>query len=194
MIRKVQRNQTQMWKAYFEANRKHILMMLLLFVFGGIFGFIYEELFYLIDLGYLVKRGITFGPWIPIYGFGAIVISLTTSYWKKQPWMVFLIAVVVSGLLEFGTGFVLLHIFHTRLWDYNVEIWNWCNIGGFVCLRSVIFFGISALFLQYIVKPLFKWLFVQINEFYITIAAVGLVVIFWLDIVLSLLYRAFTLK
>ena len=48
-------------------------MLLLVFAFGGIFGFIYEEIFYRFDLGEWVKRGTTFGPWIPIYGFGGII-------------------------------------------------------------------------------------------------------------------------
>ena len=53
-----------------------IKLAFLVFVFSGFFGFIYEEIFYRIDLGYFVKRGTTFGPWIPIYGFGSIFISL----------------------------------------------------------------------------------------------------------------------
>ena len=59
--------------------RDECLFILLVFSFGGIFGFLYEELFYYIDLGYLVKRGTTFGPWIPIYGVGAVLIVLSTS-------------------------------------------------------------------------------------------------------------------
>ena len=60
-------------------------LLLLIFVFGGFFGFLYEELFYLIDLGYLVKRGTTFGPWIPIYGFGALFIVLITTRFNQIP-------------------------------------------------------------------------------------------------------------
>ena len=51
-----------------ELKEKYIPRILLVFVIGGIFGFIYEEIFYRIDLGYFVKRGTTYGPWIPIYG------------------------------------------------------------------------------------------------------------------------------
>ena len=38
------------------------LLLLMVFTTGGIFGFIYELLFYRIDLGHFVKRGITFPP------------------------------------------------------------------------------------------------------------------------------------
>ena len=53
------------------------MIMVLIFTFGGIFGFIYETFFYRIDLGYFVKRGTTYGPWIPIYGFGRSIHNIT---------------------------------------------------------------------------------------------------------------------
>ena len=46
--------------------RSRFPILMLIFTFGGIFGFIYEEIFYRFDLGEWVKRGTTFGPWIPI--------------------------------------------------------------------------------------------------------------------------------
>ncbi len=130
-------------------------LLMLIFSFGGIFGFIYELFFYRIDLGEWVKRGTTFGPWIPIYGFGAVLILLLTRRVKDRPLIVFLLATVLSGLVELATGYVLFHFFGVRLWDYNVEIWNWGNIGGYVCARSVLFFGVSGLFLRFLIVPLF---------------------------------------
>ena len=55
---------------------------------------------------------------------------------------------------EFIVGYLLLHISHIRLWDYNTEILNYGNIGGYICLRSVLFFGLSGVFLMNIVLPL----------------------------------------
>jgi len=138
------------------ARRRALYILLLIFVFGGVFGFLYEEFFYYIDLGHLVKRGSTFGPWIQIYGFGAVFITLTTTKARSKPWLVFLISGVVCGILEYATGYVFDHCFHIRSWDYNVEIWNWGNIDGYVCARSVLFFAVSGLFLQYAVRPLLE--------------------------------------
>ena len=64
-------------KQYGFDKTTKILIILLIFTFGGIFGFIYETFFYRIDLGYFVKRGTTFGPWIPIYGFGRCIYNIT---------------------------------------------------------------------------------------------------------------------
>jgi uncharacterized membrane protein len=136
-------------------SKKSIISIIcLLFVIGGIFGFIYEELFYKIDLGYFVKRGSTFGPWIPIYGYGSLLIVLM-SYWaRKKSWLVFLLNCLVTGILELGTGFVLDKYFNLRLWNYNEEIWNWGNYNGYICIRSVLFFGVSSLLLIYAILPL----------------------------------------
>ena len=130
-------------KAYL---RSRFPMLMLVFAFGGVFGFIYEAIFYRFDLGEWVKRGTTFGPWIPIYGFGALIILGLTFKFRKNPLLVFLFATIASGVLELVTGWVILKFFGVRLWDYNTEILNWGNINGFVCLRSVLFFGIDLFF------------------------------------------------
>ena len=165
-------------------NINYIYLLLLIFVFGGIFGFIYEEIFYRIDLGYFVKRGTTFGPWIPIYGFGGLFITLLVYRFRKNPVVVFLLSCLITGLLEFLTGYFCYHVLGIRLWDYNNEILNFGNIGGYVCLRSVLFFGVSAVLLVYIFIPIFKYI---IKNILVKRTAFVLCSLFVLDIVLSLI-------
>ncbi len=149
----------------YEMNLKDIgILLLAVMVCSAIFGFIYEELFYRIDLGVFVKRGTTLGPWIPIYGFGGLLIALFAYKLKHDPFYVFFLSSLLSGVVEFGTGYVLDKFFSTRLWDYNIEIWNWGNIGGYICARSVIFFGLSGLFLVYFLIPTLKKLKQKITE------------------------------
>lgn len=137
-------------------KRNVIYFIMLIFLFGGVVGFIYEVLFYRIDMGYFMKRGTTMGPWIPIYGFGSVFILLTTEKVKSRPLAVFAVAAAISGILEFVTGYILFHYAGgLRLWDYNVEIWNWFNIGGYVCFRSVLVFGAAGVMLQYAARPVF---------------------------------------
>ena len=165
------------------------MILLLVFVFSGFFGYIYEVLFYRIDLGYFVNRGTTFGPWIPIYGFGGIFIALTTRKIFKKPIVVFLVTCIVTGLLEFLTGYVFFHFWGVRLWDYNTEIWNLGNIGGYICLRSVLFFGISGLFLVYGMLPIFRNIASHISKKILTIIAVLPSLICVTDIVISMIVR-----
>lgn len=117
----------------------------LLTVMGAFIGWNYEMIFYRIDLGYFIKRGHGFGPWLPIYAFGALGLSLIVHKRKLHPAVIFLLSMIGSGILEYVTGWTLYHFMGVRLWDYNVEIWNWGNIDGFVCARSVLLFGLFGM-------------------------------------------------
>ncbi len=144
--------------------KQTVYIILLAMILSGVFGFIYETIFYKIDLGYFVKRGSTFGPWIPIYAFGSLFILVTSYRVKKYPVLVFLISCVVTGTLEYITGLVFYEFWRLRLWDYNTEIWNWGNINGYICFRSILFFGISSLFLVYILTPILLKVFNKVSE------------------------------
>ncbi len=161
-----------------------IYILILIMVISSFLGFIYETIFYRIDLGYFVKRGSTFGPWIPIYAFGGLFITLFSYRFRKTPLLVFIINCVVTGILEYGTGFVLYEFMGIRLWDYNTEIWNWGNINGYICLRSILFFGISSLFLIYVIIPMLKKVAIKISEKALRNVSLGLGLLFLLDVVL----------
>ncbi len=131
-----------------------LYLMAAVIAISGIIGFIYEEIFYRIDLKKWVKRGSTYGPWIPIYGVGGLLLALIVYHFRAHWIVVFLLSVVITGAIEWFGGWLILKLTGQRLWDYNTEIWNWGNIGGFVCLRSVIIFGIGGLALVYLVFPI----------------------------------------
>lgn len=161
-----------------------INILLLIMIFSGIFGFIYETIFYKIELGYFVKRGSTFGPWIPIYAFGGLFITLFSYKFRKKTLLVLIINCIVTGILEYSTGYVLYEFFGKRLWDYNTEIWNFGNINGYICLRSVLFFGVSSLFLIYGIIPCLKKIAMKISENKLSIISGFLGMMFFVDMVL----------
>jgi hypothetical protein len=176
---------------YKEMNKKeeNIVLIIQIILISAIFGFIYETIFYRIDLGYFVKRGYTIGPWLPIYATGGLLIYLSNIKNKNNILKIFINSAVMCGLLEFIVGYLLLHISHIRLWDYNTEILNYGNIGGYICLRSVLFFGISGVFLMNIVLPLITKI---INKYqskkteYITIFLGGL---FCIDFIVNYIIK-----
>ena len=160
---------------------------LLIGVFSAVGGFIYETIFYRIAWGYFVKRGTTFGPWIPIYGVGGICMTLTIWRWQKNPLAIFLISFFVCGIVEFIAGFLLFHVFDVRLWDYNTEPWNFGNIGGYVCLRSVAIFGIFGFLLFYGVIPTILFLRKKIPQNVFRTISCTLAGIFILDIIMHMI-------
>ncbi len=171
---------------YMEENIKLALwqktsIVMLLIVFAGFFGWIYEFIFYYFDGGMqrFYMQGGNFLPWINIYAIGAVLILLTTYKFRKNPLAVFLISLVVTGILEFIAGWLVYKIGNgTRYWDYNNEIWNFGNIEGFVCLRSVLVFGFSALFLTYLIIPIEIWLAKRLpKRLFLTISIIFLALV-----------------
>ncbi len=133
-----------------------IYLLMAIIVISGIVGFVYEEPFYRIDLGHWVKRGIEYGPWIDIYAWGGLLLTFTVWWFRKHPLVVFLLSCGIYGSLEYITGYLLLTLSGKRRWDYNTEIWNWGNINGFICLCSILVFGIGGLALVYLIIPIVK--------------------------------------
>ena len=174
-------------KLFDNVNKKQtIYILLFIMVVSAIFGFIYEEIFYYFDLGYLVKRGTTYGPWIPIYAFGGFLIVLLTYRFKDKPILVFITNILLTGIIEYFTGYFLDKM-GIRLWDYNNEILNFGNINGYVCLRSVLFFGISSLLLIYVIVPIVLKVYKKIgNKF--NLISIILSSLFIIDFIL---YRIF---
>ncbi len=145
----------------YKFNIKDLIYILLLtFVISGIFGWLYEVIFYYFNSGMTTwyMRGANFLPFINIYATGSIMIFLLTYKFRNKPWLVFLIAVISTGILEYCTGFVMDKYFHLHCWDYNNEILSFGSISGYVCIRSVTIFGLCGLLLMYGIIPCLIWL------------------------------------
>ena len=153
------------------SKKQLIGIISLVIVIAGIFGWVYEFIFYYFDQGMdkFYYQGGNFLPWINIYAYGALFIILFSYKYKKSPLKVFLISLLSTGLLEFLSGFILHKYFGLRFWDYNIEILNFGNIGGYICLRSVTFFAVSGLLLMYGILPFCVYLSEKIktNKFLI---------------------------
>lgn len=122
----------------------------LIIVISGFVGWLVEFMFYYIDHGKLHWKGGNFLPWINIYSVGAfLILKLTHKHWQR-PVNVFIISILSAGLLEFLTGFVLFEYFGIRYWNYENEF---LNIGGYICLLSLLCMGIGGIVLVYFVLP-----------------------------------------
>jgi uncharacterized membrane protein len=175
----------------YNFDKMTMLGILCLFiVIAGVFGFIYEFIFYYFNGGckYFYYRGGNFLPWINIYAIGAIIIYFLTYKYRKNPLKVFLIGMISCGLLEYFSGLGMYIIGNGfRCWDYNTEILNFGNIGGFVCLRSVLFFGLSSLLLIYLIVPFCFDLALKVDKKIFLIISITLCFIILIDEIYNLL-------
>ena len=163
-------------------NLKNTINILILaMLISGLFGFILETALFYFKLGYFVKRGSTFGPIVPIYTYGALLIILVTYRLKDKPLLVFVSNLFLTGILEYSVGYILYTIFNIRLWDYSNEF---LNIKGLICLKSVLCFGIGSLLLIYIILPIIFKIVKKMPENIATIVSYGLGIIYLLDVLL----------
>ena len=181
------------WNPFREeglTKRQAILGVCLVFVIAGISGWIYEELFYRLNDGFFSRRGHGFGPWLPIYAFGTVILLLVTAPVKDSKGKSVLLCGLVSGAFEFVAGWAIYHLCGgLRLWDYNTERWNWGNIGGFVCFRSVLVFAVAAPLLIYTLVPLIGKLAKKLPDRVYTLIAFVPFAVFVIDIIQGYLIK-----
>lgn len=170
-----------------QETKNLIQKLITIFFIGAFVGFIYEVIFYYFTENRFDNAGILYGPWLPIYGIGAMLISLIPKKVKKHPILLFLGCMFVTGLLEYIIGYIDLHVFGKKLWDYTGLF---LNIDGFVCLRSVLTFAIGGIFLVYLIEPWLNNLF-QNKRYYKLLhnILVILTITFVLDILISKLLQ-----
>lgn len=141
-------------------------------VIAGVTGFIYEYIFYFINSGMktFYWRGNSFLPWVSIYAFGSLLLLIINYKYKRKPIKVFFISILITGFFEYISGFVIENIFHEKLWDYGQEIWNFGNISGYVCLRSILIFGFFSLVLIYLILPCVYYLCTNYKKLFLIIS------------------------
>lgn len=168
-----------------EQKTDQLCYLFLIFLTGCLVGWIYEEIFYWVTEGLLRNRGILYGPWLPIYGVGALAIYAMKPV-KKQPVLLFLLCAAVSGIVEYIIGYAGLHLFGLRLWDYRGLL---LNIDGIICLRSVLSFALMGLVFHYWLEPAAERMVKKMNPRTVRSVCLFLLLLFLVDCVLSALFR-----
>lgn len=159
--------------------------LFLIFLLGCFVGWVYEEIFYWFTEGLLRNRGLLYGPWLSIYGIGALGIYALKPI-KKQPILLLTLCIVITGAVEYIIGFAGIHLFGMRLWDYRGLF---LNINGIICFRSVVSFGIMGLAFHYILEPMGERLYAKTPAVIIKTFCFMLVVLLFIDCIMSFLFR-----
>lgn len=119
---------------------KEIAVYLIWFMIYSFIGWIYESLL----RSYTHKRwynsGFLNGPYIPIYGSGAILDIFFLSG-LNDPIVIFLTAAIINSILEYLTSYYMEKLFHARWWDYSDKP---LNINGRIYYLGFLAFGLFA--------------------------------------------------
>lgn len=172
-------------KSYPNQRIDSVCYLFLIFLTGCLVGWVYEEIFYWITEGLLRNRGILYGPWLPIYGVGALGIYAMKPL-KKHPLLLFFLCAAVTGIVEYIIGYAGIHLFGMRLWDYRGLF---LNLDGIICLRSVLSFAVMGLVFHYLLEPAAERMVRKANPNTIHHICLSLFLLFAADCLVSALFR-----
>lgn len=129
-----------------------------------------------------INRGFLIGPYCPIYGWGALLITLLLQKYSNDPVALFILGMVICSFLEYFTSYIMEKIFHARWWDYSTKKFN---INGRICLDTMIPFGILGVLIVYFINPKLYHFFNGFDGNTLNIICIVILSIFLLDIFLS---------
>ncbi|MDE7272403.1 MAG: putative ABC transporter permease [Lachnospiraceae bacterium] len=117
---------------------------LFFFYFYCFLGWVWETCYVSVLKAKWVNRGFMRGPFLPIYGSGAIVVLIFTLPFRTTPGLVFVVGLVSATVLEYFTGAAMERLFHVRYWDYSNQR---LNLNGHICVTSSLAWGVFSVIL-----------------------------------------------
>lgn len=115
-----------------------------------IFGWCFESVYVSLRQHRLVNRGFLKGPWLPLYGSGAITVLMITLPVQQTPGLVYVTGALGATVLELLTGEAMVKLFKVRYWDYSDQRFHY---KGHICLSSSAAWGFLSLLMVYQIQP-----------------------------------------
>lgn len=156
-----------------------IFLIFMTYAFGG---WAMEVIISLLQRRKLVNRGFLVGPICPIYGVGALLLSLAVNS-DESLLVIFCVAVVGSAVLEYSVSYIMEKLFRVRWWDYTDRPFN---LNGRICAESVLAFGVIGVLILKIINPALLALYSSMPQFLMFLLAAVLAAWLIFDIALSL--------
>lgn len=128
----------------------YIFRIFWVFIIGSVFGFFIEMIYtFVYTRNIEIRQGLIYGPFIQIYGIGALAYYLLILK-IKQPKKLFFAGMAMGGALEYLCSFFQEILFGTISWDYGH---HFMNLNGRTSLLYCIYWGIIAIIFLKIVYP-----------------------------------------
>ncbi len=98
-----------------------------------------------------INRGFIRGPFLPLYGSGAIMMLVVSAPFQHNIWLTYVAGCLGATVLEYITGVAMEVLFKVRYWDYSNQPFNF---QGHICLGTTLAWGfLTILMTRVIHKP-----------------------------------------
>ena len=125
------------------------------------------------------------GPFLLLYGSGAIVLILVTIPCNGNPILIYLAGCFGATVLELFTGIGMEALFKVRYWDYSYKK---IHYKGYICLSSTLAWGGLTLLMHYCLQPFVGNLMNDVPDH--VIDYMTLIITFWVCVDFSLSFKA----
>ncbi len=159
-----------------------VVQWLFFFYFYCFFGWCFESTYVSIKSRKLTNRGFMRGPFLPIYGSGAIMMLVVSMPFHDNIVLTYIAGCIGATALEYVTGVTMEALFKVRYWDYSK---NKFNFQGHICLGSTLAWGVLTIVMtEFVHVPVEKFV-LSIPSQVLTIVTLVLTVCIVADFALS---------
>lgn len=175
-------------------NFKKIKNIMIYFICFSFIGWIYEVSLFLFEDHIFVNRGVLYGPWLPIYGFGGIIIYFLFYHLKNKPikikkinirsFLLFIYITITAVTVELISTYIcdFLKSDWRTLWFYGDEF---MNFQGRIALSPGLKFGLIGIIGIYVIIPLINKL-KNSNKKPLIITIDIIILLFIIDVIIHL--------
>ena len=176
---------------------KKISNYILYFMFYAIIGWIYEVFLevFIYKWGFS-NRGVLFGPWLPVYGFGALIflfLIYPIIKNKNYPKKILYIPIVFLGCMLSAT---LLELITSYICELFMGSWPWqtyssykINFEARIALSPSIRFGLGGLLFLYILQPIFEIITNKLGSCKVKVLSIIIIIVLSIDMFYSFIIK-----
>jgi uncharacterized membrane protein len=126
-----------------------------IFVVGSVLGLGIETLFHIAAFGFYESRaGLVWGPCSPLYGTGAVLLSLALDrFCKAHNLFIFIMSAAIGSSIEFCASLIMQYSWAAIAWDYTGTLGS---LEGRTNLLFAVMWGFLGLFWVHAILPLVK--------------------------------------
>ena len=124
------------------------IQWLFFFYLYSFLGWCYESTYVSIKKKQFVNRGFMLGPFLPLYGSGAIMMLVVSYPFRDNIILTYFAGCVGATLLEYITGVSMEALFKVRYWDYSQKKFNF---QGHICLAATAAWGFFTIIMTRII-------------------------------------------
>lgn len=111
-------------------------------------GWCFESTYVSLKSRKVVNRGFMRGPFLPLYGSGAIMMLVVSMPFRDNVFLTYIAGVIGATALEYVTGVAMEALFKVRYWDYSSKPFNF---QGHICLSSSIAWGFFTILMTRVI-------------------------------------------